>query len=87
MLRGDLDLEDPEIGRELFKACDREAVELTGEVGDVFLLHPLTLHGASSNQLERPRWMVNPLVELVRPVDLKARPPSPVARLLLEAAR
>jgi ectoine hydroxylase-related dioxygenase (phytanoyl-CoA dioxygenase family) len=42
-------------------------VELTGEVGDVVLMHPLMLHSASRNHLRIPRVITNPPVSLKQP--------------------
>ncbi|KAI0044419.1 hypothetical protein FA95DRAFT_1608577 [Auriscalpium vulgare] len=42
-------------------------VEVTGAVGDVFLLHPLMLHSASRNHLRIPRVITNPPVALREP--------------------
>ncbi|KAJ3576134.1 hypothetical protein NP233_g628 [Leucocoprinus birnbaumii] len=42
-------------------------VELTGEVGDVVLMHPLMLHSASKNHLRIPRVITNPPVALKQP--------------------
>ncbi|RPD77343.1 hypothetical protein L226DRAFT_458432 [Lentinus tigrinus ALCF2SS1-7] len=42
-------------------------VELTGETGDVVLLHPLMLHSASKNHLRVPRVITNPPVALRAP--------------------
>ncbi|KXN83603.1 hypothetical protein AN958_01168 [Leucoagaricus sp. SymC.cos] len=42
-------------------------VELTGEVGDVVLMHPLMLHSASKNHLRIPRVITNPPVALEQP--------------------
>ncbi|KAI3622729.1 hypothetical protein WG66_015569 [Moniliophthora roreri] len=50
------------------KKCQR-FVEVTGEVGDVFLLHPLMLHSASKNYLRIPRVITNPPVELKEPFN------------------
>jgi len=44
--------------------------EVTGEVGDVYLLHPLMLHSASRNLLRRPRIITNPPVSLKEPFKL-----------------
>ncbi|KAF2153689.1 hypothetical protein K461DRAFT_292405 [Myriangium duriaei CBS 260.36] len=44
-------------------------VEVTGSVGDVFLLHPLMLHGASNNALRIPRVITNPPIALKKPFD------------------
>ncbi|KAH7927758.1 hypothetical protein BV22DRAFT_1103457 [Leucogyrophana mollusca] len=41
--------------------------EITGEVGDVILLHPLMLHSASKNHLRIPRIITNPPVSLREP--------------------
>ncbi len=43
-------------------------VEVTGKCGDIFLLHPLMLHSASSNPLRRPRIITNPPVHVTEPV-------------------
>lgn len=52
------------------KSMPREAfVEVTGEVGDVFLLHPLMLHAASSNSLRNVRIITNPPVSLREPMS------------------
>lgn len=48
------------------KQCSK-FVELTGEVGDVVLLHPLMLHSASKNHLRCPRVITNPPVGLKHP--------------------
>jgi len=37
-------------------------VELTGDIGDVVLMHPLMLHSASRNNLRIPRIITNPPV-------------------------
>ncbi|WQF76144.1 hypothetical protein CDEST_01158 [Colletotrichum destructivum] len=44
-----------------------EFVEACGEVGDVYLLHPLMLHSASWNPLRRLRIITNPPVFLKQP--------------------
>jgi ectoine hydroxylase-related dioxygenase (phytanoyl-CoA dioxygenase family) len=44
-------------------------VELTGEVGDVVLMHPLMLHSASKNHLRIPRVITNPPVSLKQPFN------------------
>ena len=52
------------------KAMPRESfVEVTGKVGDVFLLHPLMLHAASSNSLRNVRIITNPPVSLKEPMN------------------
>ncbi|KIK71344.1 hypothetical protein GYMLUDRAFT_147615 [Collybiopsis luxurians FD-317 M1] len=42
-------------------------IEMTGQVGDVVLLHPLMLHSASKNYLREPRVITNPPVALKKP--------------------
>src|SRR5271168_362920 len=43
--------------------------ELTGEAGDVFILHPLMIHSAAKNGLRIPRIITNPSVSLKRPFN------------------
>lgn len=46
---------------------DEAFVEVTGVVGDVFLLHPLMLHSASNNMLRKVRVITNPPVSVREP--------------------
>lgn len=46
---------------------DEAFVEVTGVVGDVYLLHPLMLHSASNNQLRNVRVITNPPVSIKEP--------------------
>lgn len=65
---------EPEFSKELnlnwfnnlARSCDN-FVEATGTVGDVFLMHPLMLHSASSNALRNVRIITNPPVSLNEP--------------------
>lgn len=50
------------------KRCS-EFVEMTGDVGDVVLLHPLMLHTASKNYTRIPRIITNPPVALKEPFN------------------
>ena len=50
------------------RSCDN-FVEVTGKTGDVFLLHPLMLHSASSNALRNLRIITNPPVSLNTPFN------------------
>ncbi|HZC26864.1 MAG TPA: hypothetical protein VE287_07560 [Actinopolymorphaceae bacterium] len=43
-------------------------VEATGEVGDVYLLHPFILHAKAQNTLRLPRLITNPPVHLAEPM-------------------
>lgn len=57
------------------KKCEK-FVEVTGEVGDVVLLHPLMLHSASKNNLRIPRVITNPPVGLREPFDFNRENPA-----------
>jgi hypothetical protein len=63
-------------------------VETTGEVGDVFLLHPFMLHTWSINASSRARFIINPPVKLREPMCFARDVPSehsPVERGVLRA--
>ena len=49
--------------------------EMTGEVGDVILLHPLMLHSASKNSLRIPRIITNPPVSMREPFNFNRSDP------------
>lgn len=49
------------------KTRDECFFEMTGEVGDVILMHPLMLHSASKNLLRHVRVITNPPVSLKEP--------------------
>ncbi|GJE90534.1 hypothetical protein PsYK624_066750 [Phanerochaete sordida] len=72
---------------EEIKRC-AQFVELTGETGDVVLMHPLMLHSASRNVLRVPRVITNPPVGLREPFDFNRADPrefSLVERKTLKA--
>ena len=48
---------------------DDAFVEVTGVVGDVFLLHPLMMHSASNNMLRKVRVITNPPVSVKEPFN------------------
>jgi hypothetical protein len=52
---------------ELIGQC-RDFVEMTGEAGDVVLLHPFTLHATSQNVLGVSRIITNPALALREPM-------------------
>ncbi|KAJ7749190.1 hypothetical protein B0H16DRAFT_892215 [Mycena metata] len=48
-------------------SSDASFHEMTGEVGDVYLLHPLMVHSATKNATRVPRVITNPPVALKEP--------------------
>lgn len=73
--------------RELTARCTR-FTEATGEVGDVYLIHPLVLHTMSPNVLRRPRFITNSTLRLAEPMRFNRPDPadhSPVERAILRA--
>jgi hypothetical protein len=51
-----------------FIAQSQDFVEATGEVGDVYLLHPFIMHAKAQNVLRVPRYITNPPVHLKEPM-------------------
>lgn len=60
---------------EIVKQCT-EFHEMTGNVGDVILMHPLMVHSASRNSLRIPRIITNPPVSLVHPFNFDRNHPA-----------
>ena len=76
---------DAQFGK-LISQC-QQFEEITGEVGDVILIHPYMLHAASSNPSSRARFITNPAVSLNEPMCFN-RPDgdySPVEQAVLNA--
>jgi tetratricopeptide (TPR) repeat protein len=73
-----------EAGPAITRTCKR-FFELTGEAGDLFLVHPLMLHSASLNPSPRIRFLGNPMVYMQEPLDPRRTDPSPVERLIARA--
>jgi hypothetical protein len=71
---------------DLIHRC-HEFVEATGEVGDVYLLHPYVLHAKSQNLLRIPRVITNPPLTLAEPMRFNRTDPSPVEQAVLRALR
>lgn len=72
---------------DLARRCT-EFIEATGEVGDVYLLHPFVLHAKSANVLRRPRFITNSTLFLGAPMRFDRPDPadhSPVERAVLRA--
>ncbi|KAF7338855.1 hypothetical protein MSAN_02208500 [Mycena sanguinolenta] len=57
-------VQDPALAR------DASFHEMTGQVGDVYLLHPLMVHSATKNATRVPRVITNPPVALKAPFRL-----------------
>jgi tetratricopeptide (TPR) repeat protein len=71
-------------GCAITRTCER-FFELTGEAGDLFLVHPLMLHSASLNPSPRIRFLGNPMVYMQEPLDPRRPELSPVERLIARA--
>ncbi|KAL4868388.1 hypothetical protein BDV12DRAFT_209216 [Aspergillus spectabilis] len=59
----------------LVRQCD-EFHEMTGNIGDVVLMHPFMCHSASRNSLRIPRIITNPPVGLRQPFNFDRDEPS-----------
>jgi hypothetical protein len=60
---------------ELIGQC-RDFVEMTGNAGDVVLLHPFTLHATSQNVLGVSRIITNPALALREPLNFNRPDPD-----------
>ncbi|KAH8114326.1 hypothetical protein DFH11DRAFT_1726837 [Phellopilus nigrolimitatus] len=54
----------------------KDFVEITGDPGDVVLMHPLMLHTASKNHIRNPRIITNPPVSLKEPFNFNRENPE-----------
>lgn len=73
---------------ETIQACpDSSFFEMTGEVGDVILLHPLMLHSASKNGRRLPRIITNPPVHLKQPFHFNRADPKTYSLVELKTLR
>ena len=59
----------------LIQSCS-QFHEMTGNIGDVVLMHPLMCHSASHNTLRIPRMIINPLVSLKEPFNFDRDDPA-----------
>ncbi|HLT37756.1 MAG TPA: phytanoyl-CoA dioxygenase family protein, partial [Enhygromyxa sp.] len=75
-----------EMAPTITRECQR-FFELTGEAGDIFLVHPLMLHSASPNPSPRVRWLGNPMIYVEGALDHRRRDPSPVELAIARALR
>lgn len=60
---------------DLISECD-DFVEVTGRIGDVFLLHPFILHAKSQNVRRVPRLITNPPIHLREPMRFNRADPA-----------
>jgi hypothetical protein len=60
---------------DIIQKC-HEFHEMTGEVGDVILLHPLMVHSVSVNSLRHARIITNPPVSLKEPFNFDRPDPT-----------
>ena len=80
----------PKKEKALIHQC-KDCRETTGQAGDVFLLHPFTLHTSSYNHRPEARFMINPVVEFREPMRFDRRSDgsvySPVELAVLRALK
>ncbi|PRQ10051.1 phytanoyl-CoA dioxygenase family protein [Enhygromyxa salina] len=79
-----VDFCDVHAGRRITRECER-LFEVTGEAGDLLLVHPLMLHSASPNPSPRIRFLGNPMVYMQTPLDHRRADPSPVEQVIARA--
>jgi hypothetical protein len=71
---------------QLISEC-ADFVELTGQVGDVVLLHPYMLHATSQNVLQVPRFISNPPLAMRAPLNFDRPDPSDYSLVELAVLR
>jgi len=59
-----------DLAKDPLRTRDEAFHEMTGNIGDVVLMHPFMLHSASKNLLRRVRIITNPPVSLKEPFCL-----------------
>jgi hypothetical protein len=62
-------------------------VEMTGNAGDVVLLHPFTLHATSQNVLKAGRLITNPPMQLREPMNFNRPDPDDFSLIELAVLR
>jgi hypothetical protein len=77
-------LEPGEIDFQALVGECRRFEELTGNAGDLIILHPFMLHASSQNVLGVPRFMTNPPIVLKEPLNYNRANPAEFS--LLERA-
>lgn len=61
--------------------------QMTGNIGDVILLHPFMMHSASKNALHTPRIITNPSVYLKEPMSFDRESPRDYSLVELKILR
>lgn len=61
--------------QEMAAQC-HDFIEITGEVGDVVLIHPFVLHASSQNPSGIPRFITNPAVSFLEPMCFHREKPE-----------
>lgn len=79
-----VDFCDIDAGSAISVQCERFH-EITGEAGDIVLIHPLMIHSAAPNPSGKIRWLANPMVYLEEPLDPHRDEPSLVEALIRDA--
>ncbi len=59
----------------LVQEC-HDFMEASGRLGDVLLLHPFILHASSQNALRQPRFLTNPPITLLEPMQFNRDDPD-----------
>ncbi|RMG65822.1 MAG: hypothetical protein D6709_01570 [Chloroflexi bacterium] len=72
---------------ESFVAQCSDFVEATGQVGDVYLMHPYMIHAASFNHSDRVRIITNPPIALKAPMCFKRDNPADYSLVELAVLR
>src|ERR1035437_5989295 len=69
---------------EVVPASAGRPVELaTGSLGDVYLCHPFLVHTGTAHRGHVPRFMAQPPLRSIEPLDLESPSPTPVERAVI----
>lgn len=82
---GEAGLDVGTLAREVSDRATGEAVEVTGQAGDVALVHPFLLHARSANTGSRVRFICNPCYALHEPMQFDRKDLSPVEQAIVNA--
>jgi hypothetical protein len=70
----------------LIRQCD-DLIELTGDFGDVVLMHPYMLHATSQNVIKHGRLITNPPITLRQPMKFDRTDPASFSAVELAVLR